>query len=450
MTQLYDNMSSSSSFPQSAPLTYALAALGGVLEVFATAVLAYPDARDKQGITVSPTTQRLALLGNILLQILASLSGNLFATWFGPVSLVGPMFFSAQLVANMIIFGFVLGLENMTHEMQVGTYVIVVATILLPIVGPGIQEGQDAQELLQTPHAIVWSLILVVSMFGSAVFVFGILKMSHYSECIKILILIIARSTCFTLNLTASRAFILEPDLALIIASVAVKIISGAIYTWAIVVQSTQVVQSKFVPLNAVSLMLVNAITGIVIWEDWRVVESWVGYVCVFLLLALASFLLLSSTPLMTSENPEYGQKAHFRRQLMRSTAMRFTVEDLAGISGRSSLGGGDESGVEEQIISVHSARQGGDREESERIQDESGRKEDYQIPTRDEKEYLGEEVGGEERCDLTSDTQPIEMGEEAMTNVEAPVPPRPRLERALTRREAWQSLYHLDSSGKR
>jgi len=69
--------------------------------VFATAILAYPDAREKQGIKVSPVMQRFALTGNVVFQILASLSGNLFATWFGPVSLVGPIFFSAQLVANV-------------------------------------------------------------------------------------------------------------------------------------------------------------------------------------------------------------------------------------------------------------------------------------------------------------------------------------------------------------
>lgn len=85
----------------------------GVLEVFATTILAFPDAREKQGYEVSARTQRLALAGNVVFQILASLSGNLFATWFGPVSLVGPIFFSAQLVANMIIFGFVLSLENL-------------------------------------------------------------------------------------------------------------------------------------------------------------------------------------------------------------------------------------------------------------------------------------------------------------------------------------------------
>jgi len=228
-------MSSSSSFPQSAPLTYALAALGGVLEVFATAILALPDAREKQGIQVSKATQKLALAGNVVFQVLASLSGNLFATWFGPVSLVGPIFFSAQLVANMAIFGYILGLEGLSREMQVGTYVIVVSTILLPIVGPGIQEGQNAQYLLSKGYAIVWALILLGGMLGSAIFVFGLLpftKISNYKMSIKIIILLIARSTCFTLNLTASRVFILEPGIALIVMAIIIKIVSGAIYTW--------------------------------------------------------------------------------------------------------------------------------------------------------------------------------------------------------------------------
>jgi hypothetical protein len=84
----------------------------GILEVFATAILLYSDAREKQGYEVSALTQRLAFIGNVVFQILASLAGNLFATWFGPASLIGPIFFLAQLVANMIIFCFVHPLAN--------------------------------------------------------------------------------------------------------------------------------------------------------------------------------------------------------------------------------------------------------------------------------------------------------------------------------------------------
>ena len=43
--------------------------------------------------------------------------------------------------------------------------------------------------------------------------------------------------------------------------------------------------QKLFVPINAAMIVFINALTGILIWEDWRVVQSWLGYACVFLLL---------------------------------------------------------------------------------------------------------------------------------------------------------------------
>jgi hypothetical protein len=36
----------------------------------------------------------------------------------------------------------------------------------------------------------------------------------------------------------------------------------------------------------------VNGATGIIIWEDWKVVNSWTGYMCIFLLLLLGVYLL--------------------------------------------------------------------------------------------------------------------------------------------------------------
>jgi len=94
-----------------------------------------------------------------------------------------------------------------------------------------------------------------------------------HEENKQIIILLIARSTSYTLNLTVSRAFLLNASYFILIAFLIIKVVSGAIYTYAIVVQSTTVTQSKFVPLNATTIILVNAITGVIIWQDWRVVS---------------------------------------------------------------------------------------------------------------------------------------------------------------------------------
>jgi len=68
--------------------------------------------------------------------------------------------------------------------------------------------------------------------------------------------------------------------------------------------------------------MLVNAMTGILVWQDWRVIDSWTGYICVFLLLALGCDLLLSSALLMTNDNPEFGAKRR-TTQIIEATPMR-------------------------------------------------------------------------------------------------------------------------------
>jgi hypothetical protein len=59
------------------------------------------------------------------------------------------------------------------------------------------------------------------------------------------------------------------------------------------------------VPLNAAIIIFINAITGIIIWEDGQVIQSWIGYVCVFLLLALGCGLLLGDVGLLQETAPE-------------------------------------------------------------------------------------------------------------------------------------------------
>ena len=39
-------------------------------------------------------------------------------------------------------------------------------------------------------------------------------------------------------------------------------------------------------------MLFFNAVSGIVIWEDWRVIMSWLGYVCTFLLMLLGVYLM--------------------------------------------------------------------------------------------------------------------------------------------------------------
>jgi len=284
--------------------------------VIATAILAYPDAQAKEGNKWTDRTLRLCLVGNIFFQVLASIIGNLFAPWFGPVSIVGPIFLSAQLVANMVIYGYLLGLECFTKDMKIGTSVIVTAAILLPIVGPTVQEDQEVTKLMQTWYSILFNILLVAGMCFAGFLLllkyFNKVSLRRQSSIIGVLLL--ARSTSFTINLSYSKVFTLSPPIAGMVISVILKVLSGAIMTGSIIMQSTSVEQNTFVPLNATCIILVNAITGIIIWEDWRVVANWLGYATVFVQLVVGNYLLLGEIDLFGPQNKRYGRALTVKR----------------------------------------------------------------------------------------------------------------------------------------
>ena len=270
-------------------------------------MLAYPAARIIEGYEWKDWQLKTCLAINIMLQIIASLSGNLFATWFGPVSIVGPVFFAAQLVANLIVFWIVLGLEAFSREMQIGTYIVVISVILLIVNGPGTQSyvNQTFEDFITRVYAFSWSILLLVGMMITGTYITFRDLHNQQRQYVRFAILLIARGTAFSLNLTTGKALVLSQSKSWLITNIVIKILSGAIYTKAIVVQSTAVSQKTFVPINAVFIILVNALTGIIVWEDWRVVSSWLGYTCVFLLMALGCSLLLGDLGLIQESAPE-------------------------------------------------------------------------------------------------------------------------------------------------
>jgi hypothetical protein len=289
---------------QSLSVCCSLAAVGGILEVGATAVTAIPAVREKEGIEMRWWTYLMALAGNIGLQAIGSLLSHLIAPWFGPVSIVVPFFYSATLLSNMFVFGVLLG-EEFTKNMKVGTYVIVVAVILLPVVGPNIQENQDVGELFRHWYASLWFIMLLAASGLTGVLLLAV-DISKYSMNKRTGVLLIARGASLSVNLTVSRSFILGLNHPVLVLFIVIKFLSGLVYTYAVIVQSRVVEQATFVPLNAITVVIANAVTGIIIWEDWRVIQSWYGYFGVFVLLGLGCDLLLS-VPLLNSENPEFG-----------------------------------------------------------------------------------------------------------------------------------------------
>lgn len=296
---------------QSTPICIVLSAVGGAIEVLATAILAFREAHEREfGVPWSRGASTCALAGNVILQITSSMIGSLVAPWYGPVSLVGPVFLCAQLMANMVVMGALLGLEKFNKDMRVGTFVVVTAVVLLPVVGPGAQEYSAtyvSDYLMSQWYTVLWSALMVVGMILAAVLLLA-LDMTKLGESTRMGLILTARATAFTVNLTVSKIMVLGVDQNVLWLSIVLKISSGLVITYALIVQATAVPQNKFIPLNASGLILVNAITGLLIWQDWRVVGNWVGYACVFVQLILGNYLLLGDIVLLSPENARYGR----------------------------------------------------------------------------------------------------------------------------------------------
>lgn len=163
---------------QSFPLCITFSVLTGLFLVLATVVVAYPDRQAKiTGKEWSKRSKALALAANFTFFCLGGATAVL-ASWFGPVSILLPAMMGAQLVFNMMIYCLLLGLEQLNKDILIGTLIIVASVVLLPIVGPGLQDDQDALELLQTPGAMAWNSILIASMVGSTLYLFWL----HYKD----------------------------------------------------------------------------------------------------------------------------------------------------------------------------------------------------------------------------------------------------------------------------
>jgi hypothetical protein len=125
---------------------YDLAVFGGCLQVVAILVLAYPATFRKKhhNELYSVAFEQYLVPCNIFIQLTIGLV-NTVSTWYGPVAMVMPIRVSAQLFFNTLFFGS-LGLEEFPKDVQIGTYIVVSKAFLLPIVGPTVQQGQNAVE----------------------------------------------------------------------------------------------------------------------------------------------------------------------------------------------------------------------------------------------------------------------------------------------------------------
>jgi hypothetical protein len=197
--------------PQNLTLCFTLACLAGLCHISGRAVVLKQVQREKRrqgraGSSTTTTSRHEKLLSSLLffgLECSAHVT-YFFAPWFGPVSLVLPTEIASRLLFNVLILGGILHHETFGKAELVGTAMVALAVVYLPITGPREpEEPQDLLEIVTNPIALIW-LGLVVVVYGTAVTLMLCLDLKTIQPCYTEGILL-AVAACSYLGNTVSK-----------------------------------------------------------------------------------------------------------------------------------------------------------------------------------------------------------------------------------------------------
>jgi hypothetical protein len=232
---------------QSIPLAILLSSLNGLFCVLANFSLSYPDYLAKKGKKPFPGYKHTyGVWINFTLQTLSEVGS--IATWFGPVSLCVPVGLGSMLLLNMLFYGIVCPINHFTKDMRVGTYVIAVAIVLLPVDGPGAQDDQDIMALLEKPLSLIWTILIVAALFYTSAILF-IKDVKSYPSLKGSVILIASQGAAVVVYNTAAKMFVIVKGWKLA-AAISMWFIASSSLTISSMVAAVAVDQSKYVPVG--------------------------------------------------------------------------------------------------------------------------------------------------------------------------------------------------------
>jgi hypothetical protein len=293
---------------QNLSICVALMTLSGFLRVVATMVLAYPDFVAKRNGDQSGRGVWYIAIHVLLLSIAAVIS--VVGTFYGPVSIAIPVQTGSQLLFNVIAMGLILKMRAFNKAQRTGTYVVFFSVLSLIDVGPGTQDGQNVMKLLSHPVAAAWAIFVAIGLVVAAIGTIQLLRKENHNERIEdrrnveseenddrsfrkdsFLVLLAGVTLSNVAMATSGKALGYLRGIYLVIAFIYyfVSSLLGLLFS---VTSATTCDQGFFTPASSVALVVVNFITGIIIWEDWQVMDTWVGYICACLLMCCGVYLL--------------------------------------------------------------------------------------------------------------------------------------------------------------
>lgn len=208
----------------------------------------------------------------------------------GAVATVMPLQTGASLLSNMV-YQMGLGIKTFDKPMRVGTVILIVAVAELVQLGPssgGVHQDVDA--LLDNPQAIAWIACMVIGTIIGVLFTF--LYIHHPQHSPQKLISVTAVVTFTTvLGSSVSKCFGILEGTALYVALL-VYFVDGIFCLGFTLIAGSQCDVGVFLPVQYSSQLVVNMITGYVIWDDAKYIAFQEAYLCVYFICCCCVYLL--------------------------------------------------------------------------------------------------------------------------------------------------------------
>jgi len=199
-----------------------------------------------------------------------------------------PVQTGANLLVNMFWQAF-LGMKYFNKSMRVGTMVLICAVAELSEIGPDEPANLPVLELLSHQVAMLWIVFLVAC---TAFCMVGCYRtMNEPIESVPKLLfftMLTTFSTVIGCSVGKCLAMVKGPALVLVII---IYFVDGCLVMMSTVVANARCDVALFIPAQLSSQLVVNMITGYLVWGDAKYVKEPVAYILVYILCILGVYL---------------------------------------------------------------------------------------------------------------------------------------------------------------
>lgn len=207
----------------------------------------------------------------------------------GAVATVMPIQTGSNLLTNMF-WQITLGIKHFDKAMRLGTILLVISVAQLGQVGPDEPAKLEVLKLLQQPQAIAWIAFLVIGSGVTCVTSVLLLKQPVASFS-KLVSMTSAVSLTTVLGASIGKCFGVLQGFDLYL-SVAAYMVDGLLCLGFTLVATANCDVSIFIPAQLSSQLILNMITGYLVWGDSQYIDNQFVYICCYLSCIVAVYLI--------------------------------------------------------------------------------------------------------------------------------------------------------------